>query len=79
MSVPRLGRREDSASAVESDMPSQRSSGYAFVDEKALQRAILTKIGQELQARSEITQELPRQLLALIMQIGSSHSAGGAD
>jgi membrane peptidoglycan carboxypeptidase len=55
-------------------MPSQRSRGYALVDEKALQRAILTKIGHELQAGSEITQQLPRQLLALVMQIGSGRS-----
>ena len=65
----RLGPSGGLATAVESDMPSQRSTGYSFVDENALQRAILTKIGQELQARNEVTQELPRELLALVMQI----------
>ena len=71
LSVPPLGPREDSANAVESDMSIQRSTGYALVDEKALQRAILTKIGHELQARSEMTRELPRELLALVMLIDS--------
>jgi hypothetical protein len=55
-------------------MPNQRSSGYAFVDENALQRAILTTIGHELRARNEVTRELPRKLLALIMQIESGRS-----
>jgi hypothetical protein len=66
--------REDSASGPwESDMSSRRSSGYPFVDEKALRRAILAKIGYELRALNEVTAELPRdlprQLRALVMQI----------
>jgi hypothetical protein len=53
-------------------MSSQLSTGYSFVDEKKLRRAILAKINYELRALNEVKGGLSQELGALIMQIESS-------
>ena len=44
--------------------------------EKALRlRAVQTKIGQELRAQYELPQELPHQLLTLLMQFNAQNNS----